>query len=106
MTDLCLLVAPVLQRYNPQTRRTEFVSEMQWAWVRPNAVVEQYFSPEIAECQIYASYKYPRWAADKHLAAEFQQCSSPKTVVHHLQASYKYPRWALKSPTCKTAARI
>ena len=53
----------MLQRYNPQTRRSEFVSEMQWAWVRPNAVFEQYFSPEIAECQIYASYKYPRWAA-------------------------------------------
>ena len=64
MAALHLAVASVLQRYNPQTRRTEFASEMQWAWVRPNAVFEQYFSPEIAECQIYASYKYPRWAAD------------------------------------------
>ena len=74
----------MLQRYNPQTRRTEFVSEMQWAWVRPNAVFEQYFSPEIAECQIYASYKYPRWAADRNLAALFQPHSRPKIDVCHL----------------------
>ena len=48
-----------VQRYNPATKRTEGTFETQWRWVSPNAVFEQYFSPEMVEMQVVASYHYP-----------------------------------------------
>ena len=54
-----------VQRYNPATKRTEGTFETQWHWVSPNAVFEQYFSPEMMEMQIVASYHYPLSAISK-----------------------------------------
>lgn len=49
-----------VQRYNPATKRTEGTYETQYHWVNPGAVFDQYFSPEMEEMQIVASYHYPR----------------------------------------------
>lgn len=49
----------LVRRYNPASKRTESTYEMQYRWVRPNVVFEQYFSPEMTEMQIVATYHYP-----------------------------------------------
>ena len=74
-----------VQRYNPATKRTEGTFETQWHWVSPNAVFEQYFSPEMVEMQIVASYHYPQ--ADISKLCPGPGVSAAKKVDRHMMTS-------------------
>lgn len=75
----------VVTRYNPATRRQESGYETQWHYVRPNAVLTQYFSPEMLEMQIVASYHYP--AADVRKVRPGSLVSAAKAFDRHMMTS-------------------
>ena len=75
----------VVTRYNPATRRQESAYETQWHYVRPNYVMEQYFSPEMLEMQIVASYHYP--AADIRKVRPGPLVSAAKAFDRHMMTS-------------------
>lgn len=74
-----------VQRYNPVTKRTEGTIETQWHWVSPNAVFEQYFSPEMVEMQIVASYHYP--LSDISKIRPGPAISAAKPIDRHMMTS-------------------
>ncbi|KAL3135156.1 hypothetical protein ABBQ32_008090 [Trebouxia sp. C0010 RCD-2024] len=74
-----------VQRYNPLTKRIEGTFETQWHWVSPNAVFEQYFSPEMVEMQIVASYHYP--LSDISKIRPGPAISSAKPIDRHMMTS-------------------
>ena len=74
-----------VQRYNPATRRTEGTYETQYHWVTPGVVFDQYFSPEMEEMQIVASYHYPR--ADILRLRPGPNVASAKQVDRHMMTS-------------------
>lgn len=75
----------VVTRYNPATRRRESGYETQWHYVRPNFEIAQYFSPEMLEMQIVASYHYP--AADIRLVRPGPLVSAAKAFDRHMMTS-------------------
>ena len=74
-----------VQRYNPASKRSEGTFETQWRWVSPNAVFEQYFSPEMVEMQIVASYHYP--LSDIARIRPGADVSAAKQVDRHMMTS-------------------
>lgn len=74
-----------VQRYNPATKRMEGTFETQWHWVSPNAIFEQYFSPEMVEMQIVASYHYP--VSDIAKIRPGAAVSAAKQVDRHMMTS-------------------
>lgn len=75
----------VVTRYNPATRRQESGYETQWHYVRPNFHMAQYFSPEMLEMQIVASYHYP--AADIRQVRPGPLVSAAKAFDRHMMTS-------------------
>lgn len=74
-----------VQRYNPATKRTEGTFETQWHWVSPNVEFEQYFSPEMVEMQIVASYHYP--ISDISKIRPGPAVSAAKPIDRHMMTS-------------------
>ena len=74
-----------VQRYNPATKRNEGTFETQWHWVSPNAIFEQYFSPEMVEMQIVASYHYP--VSDITRIRPGAAVSAAKQIDRHMMTS-------------------
>lgn len=75
----------VVTRYNPATKRRESAYETEWHWVRPGTVFEQYFSPEMVEMQVVASYHYP--AADIRGLRPGPLVSTAKAFDRHMMTS-------------------
>lgn len=75
----------LVRRYNPATKRSEPTYETQYHWVSPGAVFEQYFSPEMADMQIVASYHYPR--ADILKLRPGPSVAAAKKVDRHMMTS-------------------
>lgn len=74
-----------VQRYNPATKRNEGTFETQWHWVSPNAIFEQYFSPEMVEMQTVASYHYP--VSDITRLRPGPAISAAKHIDRHMMTS-------------------
>lgn len=75
----------MVRRYNPLSKRTESTYETQYHWVSPGVVFDQYFSPEMAEMQIVASYHYPH--ADILKLRPGPDIASAKQVDRHMMTS-------------------
>lgn len=84
----------LVMRTNPATRQKVPSFEVRWRYVRPNAVINQYFSPEMLEMQIVASYHYP--------AADIRQVRPGPLVL----AATLFERHMMTSPADGTTRRM